>query len=157
MNPFINSFIENLIDKDVNLNQSHLTLINLIDKDGNYNVDLELATGSIDTLKLNSSKESKLIYGNITVLLIGKTDQDLKFLEKSIKKTHRVFNNKILSKNNTSFYDEDYVWSAFFNSKKELINLYIPEEKESADKIFESIKTQIKLSSRFKKLDCNCF
>ena len=88
---------------------------------------------------------------------MGKTDEDLKFLKKSIGKSKKVFLNKDKSKNNTSFYDEDYVWSTFFDIKKELINFYIAEEKESAGKIFNSIKKDIRISPTFKKLDCNCF
>jgi hypothetical protein len=128
----------------------------LRDKNGNYNIDLELTSGNIDTLKIKSSKELKKEYGNITILLIGKTETDLKFLQKSTKKSNRIFLNKDQSKNDTSFYDEDYVWSVFFNSKKELINFYIPEEQEFADKIFMNIKNNIRISPNFKKIDCNC-
>lgn len=157
LNPFIDVFIENLIDKEVNLDKNYLTLISLKDKDGNYNIDFELTSGDIKTFKIISPKEIKKTYGNITILLVGKTDEDLKFLKKSIGKSKKVFLNKDKSKNNTSFYDEDYVWSTFFDIKKELINFYIPEEKESAGKIFNSIKKDIRISPTFKKLDCNCF
>lgn len=68
-----------------------------------------------------------------------------------------MFSNKDKSKNNTSFYDEDYVWSTFFNNKKELINIYLPEEHSTADKIFNKLKNEIKISPAFKNLDCNCF
>lgn len=156
LNPFVNVFIENLIRKEVNLDKNYLTLISLKDKDGNYNIDLELTSGSIKTFKIVSPKEVKKTYGNITILLIGKTDEDLKFLKKSIGKSNRMFLNKDKSKNNTSFYDEDYVWSVFFNNKKELINFYISEEKESADKIYNEIKDNIRISPNFKKIDCNC-
>ncbi len=157
LNPFINVFIENLISKEVNLDKNYLTLISLKDKEGNYNIDLELTSGDIKTFKVVSPKEAKKAYGNITILLVGKTDEDLKFLKKSIGKSNRVFLNKDKSKNNTSFYDEDYVWSTFFDTKKELINFYIPEEKESADKIFNDIKNDIHISLNFKTIDCNCF
>lgn len=156
LNPFIDVFITNLIDKDVNLDKNYLSLISLKDKDGNYNIDLELTSGNIDNLKIKSSKELKKKYGSITILLIGKTEDDLKFLKNSTRKSNRVFLNKNRSKNNTSFYDEDYVWSVFFNSKKELINFYIPEEKEFADKIFNQIKNNIRINPDFKKIDCNC-
>ncbi|ASK28743.1 hypothetical protein CEY12_00825 [Chryseobacterium sp. T16E-39] len=157
INPFINSFIENLINKETNLDKNYLTLISLIDKDGNYNIDLELTTGSIETLKVASSKEEKLAYGNIKVLLIGKTSDDLKFLKRSIKKTIKVFTNKDLSKNNMGFFDEDYVWSTFFDKNRKLIYVYIPEEKESADEIFKNLKTKIRLSPKFRSMGCNCF
>ena len=157
LNPFVDVFIENLISKEVNLDSNYLTLISLKDKDGNYNIDLELTSGNIKTFTSVSSKEIKKTYGNITILLIGKTDTDLKFLKKSIRKSNRVFLNKDKSKDNTSFYDEDYVWSTFFDNKKELINIYLPEEREAADKIFNKLKNEIKISSAFKNLDCNCF
>jgi hypothetical protein len=157
MNPFIDAFIENLIDKDVNLNQNHVTLISLVDKDGNYNIDLELKEGGIEALKSTSPREVVLRYGNMKVVVIGKTGEDLKFLKKSIRKINKVFNNKDTSKNNLSFYDEDYVWSIFFDKKMELINLYIPEEKESAYKIFDGLKSEVKISTKFKYLDCNFF
>ncbi|MPS74681.1 MAG: hypothetical protein E2590_16225 [Chryseobacterium sp.] len=157
INPFINSFIENLIIKDVNLNKNYLALISLKDDNGNYNIDLALTYGDIKTSKTASFKEMKLGYGNIEILLMGKTDEDLKFLKKSIKKTKKIFINKDLSKDNKNFYDEDYVWSTFFNHKKELINMYIPEEKESAYQIFNNLKNEIKISPSFKNLDCNCF
>lgn len=157
INPIINSFITNLIEKEVNLNKNYLTILSLKDKDGNYNVDFELSQGDIKTLKVGSAKEIKLKYGNISILLIGKTNEDLKFLKKSIKKSEKIFNNTDLLKNNTDFYDEDYVWSTFFNNKKELINFYIPEEKEPAYRIFNSLKNEIKVSPTFKNLDCNCF
>lgn len=82
LNPFIDVFIENLISKEVNLDKNYLTLISLKDKDGNYNIDLELTSGNIKTFTSVSSKEVKKTYGNITILLIGKTDTDLKFLKK---------------------------------------------------------------------------
>jgi hypothetical protein len=157
LNPFVNVFVENLISKEVNLDKNYVTLISLKDKDGNYNIDLELTSGDIKTFKIVSPKEIKKTYGNITLLLVGKTDEDLKFLKKSIGKSNRVFLNKDKSKNNTSFYDEDYVWSTFFDTKKELINFYIPEEKECADKIFNDIKNKIHISPDFKTIDCNCF
>ncbi|MEA1849452.1 hypothetical protein U9K52_11060 [Chryseobacterium sp. MHB01] len=156
LNPFINVFIENLISKEVNLDKNYLTLISLKDKEGNYNIDFELTSGDIKTFKIISSKEIKKTYGNITILLVGKTDEDLKFLKKSIGKSKKIFLNKDKSKNNTSFYDEDYVWSTFFDNKKELINFYIPEEKESANKIFDDVKNNIRISPNFKKIDCNC-
>jgi hypothetical protein len=156
LNPFVNVFVENLISKEVNLDKNYVTLISLKDKEGNYNIDLELTSGDIKTFKVISPKEAKKAYGNITILLVGKTDEDLKFLKKSIGKSNRVFLNKDKSKNNTSFYDEDYVWSTFFDTKKELINFYIPEEKESADKIFNDIKNDIHISPNFKTIDCNC-
>lgn len=127
------------------------------DKEGNYNIDLELTSGDIKTFKMVSTKEIKKTYGNITLLLLGKTDEDLKFLKKSIGKSDKVFLNKDKSKNNTSFYDEDYVWSTFFDTKKELVNFYIPEEKESADKIFNDIKKDIHISPDFEAIGCNCF
>ncbi len=157
LNPFVNVFIENLISKEVNLDKNYLTLISLKDKDGNYNIDFELTSGDIKTFKVVSPKEVKKAYGNITILLVGKTNEDLKFLKKSIGKSNRVFLNRDKSKNNTSFYDEDYVWSTFFDKKNELINFYLPEEKESADKIFDNIKNNIHISPDFKKIDCNCF
>lgn len=157
LNPFVNVFIENLISKEVNLDKNYLTLISLKDKDGNYNIDFELTSGDIKTFKIVSPKEIKKTYGNITILLVGKTDEDLKFLKKSIAKSKKVFLNKDNSMNNTSFYDEDYVWSTFFNNKKELINFYIPEEKEFADKIYNDIKDKIRISPNFKTIDCNCF
>ncbi len=157
LNPFIDVFIENLISKEVNLDKNYLTLIGLKDREGNYNIDLELTSGDIKNFKMGSPKEVKKTYGNITVLLVGKTDEDLKFLKKSIGKSDKVFLNKDKSKNNTSFYDEDYVWSALFDAKKELINFYIPEEKESADKIFNDLKNDIHISPDFKTVGCNCF
>ncbi|AZA86834.1 hypothetical protein EG349_08555 [Chryseobacterium shandongense] len=157
LNPFVDVFIENLINKEVNLDKNYLTLMSLRDKDGNYNIDLELTSGDINTFKIVSPKEIKKEYGNITILLVGKTDEDLKFLKKSIGKSKKVFLNRDKSKNNMSFYDEDYVWSTFFDKKKELINFYIPEEKESADKIFNEIKNDIHISPNFKNIDCNCF
>lgn len=156
INPFIDVFITNLLDKDVNLDRNYLSVISLRDKDGNYNIDLELRSGNIDSVKIKSSKEHKKKYGNIKILLIGKKETDLKFLQNSIKKSNNIFINKDRSKNNTSFYDEDYVWSIFFNNKKELINFYIPEEKESADNIFNLIRNNIRISHDFKKIDCNC-
>lgn len=157
LNPFIDVFIENLISKEVNLDKNYLTLIGLKDREGNYNIDLELTSGDIKTFKMGSPKEIKKTYGNITVLLVGKTDEDLKFLKKSIGKSDKVFLNKDKSKNNTSFYDEEYVWSILFDAKKELINFYIPEEKESADKIFNDLKNDIHISPDFKTVGCNCF
>jgi len=157
VNPIINSFIENLINKDVNLNKHYLTIISLKDNDGNYNIDFALTRGDLKTLKIISPKEVKMKYGNIEISLDGKTFEDLDFLKKSVKKTKKVFENKDSSKDNHAFYDEDYVWSTFFNHKKELINFYIPEEKESAFKIFDSLKSEIKISSSFKNLDCNSF
>ncbi|KAA0127220.1 hypothetical protein FY557_13695 [Chryseobacterium sp. SN22] len=157
LNPFVNVFVENLIRKEVNLDKNYVTLISLKDKEGNYNIDVELTSGDIKTFKVVSPKEAKKAYGNMTILLVGKTDEDLKFLKKSIGKSNSVFLNRDQSKNNTSFYDEDYVWSAFFNAKKELINFYIPEEKESAAKIFNDIKNDIHISPDFKAIDCNCF
>lgn len=157
LHPFVNVFIENLISKEVSLDKNYLTLISLKDKDGNYNIDFELTSGDIKTFKIKSPKEIKKTYGNITILLVGKTDEDLKFLKKSIGKSKKVFLNRDRSKNNTSFYDEDYVWSTFFDTKKELINFYIPEEKETADKIFSDIKNDIHISPNFKTIDCNCF
>lgn len=156
INPLINSFFDNLIEKDVNLKKNYLTIISLKDKDGNYNIDFEL-TGDIAASTLVSKNESKTNYGNVKILLIGKTDEDFKFLKKSIRRTKKVFTNNDISKNNTNFYDEDYVWSTFFNDKKELINIYIPEERETADKIFSKLKNDIKISPAFKSLDCNCF
>jgi hypothetical protein len=88
---------------------------------------------------------------------VGKTDEDLKFLKKSIGKSKKVFLNRDKFKNNMSFYDEDYVWSTFFDKKKELINFYIREEKKSVDKIFNEIKNDIHISPNFKNIDCNCF
>ena len=157
VNPIINSFVENLINKDVNLNKHYLTIISLKDNDGNYNIDFALTRGDLKTLKIIAPKEVKMKYGNIEILLDGKTFEDLDFLKKSVKKTKKVFENKDSSKDNHAFYDEDYVWSTFFNHKKELINFYIPEEKESAFKIFDSLKSKIKISSTFKNLDCNSF
>lgn len=155
-NPFVNVFVENLISKEVNLDKNYVTLISLKDKEGNYKIDLELTSGDIKTFKVVSAKEAKKAYGNMTILLVGKTDEDLKFLKKSIGKSNRVFLNKDQSKNNTSFFDEKYVWSVSFNAKKELINFYIPEEKESADKIFNDIKNEIHISPDFKAIDCSC-
>ncbi|WP_312171519.1 hypothetical protein [Chryseobacterium sp.] len=157
LNPFVDVFIENLINKEVSLDKNYLTLISLRDKDGNYNIDLELTSGDINNFKIVSPKEIKKEYGNITILLVGKTDEDLRFLKKSIGKSKKVFMNRDKSKNNISFYDEDYVWSTFFDKKKELINFYITEEKESADKIFNEIKNDIHISPNFKNIDCNCF
>lgn len=82
LNPFVDVFIENLINKEVNLDENYLTLISLKDKDGNYNIDLELTSGDINTFKIVSLKEIKKEYGNIIILLVGKTDEDLKFLKK---------------------------------------------------------------------------
>lgn len=157
LHPFVNVFIENLISKEVSLDKNYLTLISLKDKDGNYNIDFELTSGDIKAFKIKSPKEIKKTYGNVIILLVGKTDEDLKFLKRSIGKSKKVFLNRDRSKNNTSFYDEDYVWSTFFDTKKELINFYIPEEKESADKIFSDIKNNIHISPNFKTIDCNCF
>ncbi|MEG0928745.1 hypothetical protein [Chryseobacterium sp.] len=158
INLLIDSFINNLIDKEANLNENYLIIKSLKDKDGNYNIDFALSIGNLDTLKVTSSeKEMKLRYGNIKILLIGKTNEDLIFLKKSIKKTKNIFSNKDISKNNTNFYDEDYVWSTFFDNKKELINFYIPEEKEVAYKIFNSLKNKINISPKFKTLDCSCW
>ncbi|MBV6881689.1 hypothetical protein AXA65_12245 [Chryseobacterium sp. FP211-J200] len=94
-------------------------------------------------------------YGNVEILLDGKTFEDFDFLKKSVKKTKKVFENKTLSKDNHAFYDEDYVWSSFFNEKGELINLYIPEEKDSAFKIYENLKNKIEITPDFKTLDFN--
>lgn len=157
INPFIDSFLENLISKDVNLSKHYLTIISLKDNDGNYNIDFALTSGDLKTLKIISSKEVKVKYGNIEILLEGKTFEDFDFLKKSVKKTKKVFGNKTLSKDNHAFYDEDYVWSSFFNEKGELINLYIPEEKDSAFKIYENLKNKIEISPDFKTLDFNNF
>lgn len=157
INPFIDSFIENLIDKETSLSKNYLTLKSLKDKDGSYNIDFALTVGNLDNFKINSDNEMKLKYGNINLLLYGETEDDFKFLKKSIKKTNKIFHNKDSLKNNAAFYDEDYVWSTFFNNKKELTNFYIPEEKDSAYKIFENLKNEIKISPNFKNLDCNCF
>lgn len=157
INPFIDSFLENLISKDVNLSKHYLTIISLKDNDGNYNIDFALTSGDLKTLKIISSKEVKVKYGNVEILLDGKTFEDFDFLKKSVKKTKKVFENKTLSKDNHAFYDEDYVWSSFFNEKGELINLYIPEEKDSAFKIYENLKNKIEISPDFKTLDFNNF
>lgn len=45
----------------------------------------------------------------------------------------------------------------FLIIKKELINFYIPEKRESTYKIFNDIKDKINLNSDFKNLDCNGF
>lgn len=156
INPIVDSFIENLVHKEVNLNKNYLTIISIKDKDNNYNIDFSLTKGNLEALQITNPLNVKVKYGNIKILLSGKTKKDLKFLKKSIKKTKNIFNNSDLSKNYTGFYDEDYVWSSFFDNKKELINFYIPEEKESAYKIFDKLKNEIKISPTFKRLDCNC-
>lgn len=83
-------------------------------------------------------------YGNILILLDGKTPKDLILLKKYIEKSNDIFVNKNKLINNHSFYDEDYVWSTFFDVKKELINFYIPEEKDTAEQLFDSIKYKIR-------------
>lgn len=95
LNPFINVFIEHMINKEVNLDKNYLTLISLKDKDGNYNIDLELRSGNIKNFKVVSLREVKKKYGNITVLLVGKTDKDLKFLKKSINNSIKIFVNRL--------------------------------------------------------------
>lgn len=157
LNPIINTFINNLINKDVSINDNYLTLISLKDNEGNYNIDLQLTSGNLETFKIVSPNEVKIKYGNIKILLIGKTAEDLKFLKKAISKANRIFLNGDGSLNNKSFFDEVYVWSLFFNSRKELINIYLPEERQSAYKIFNEMKDKINISSNFKSLDCNCF
>lgn len=47
INPFIDSFLENLISKDVNLSKYYLTIISLKDNDGNYNIDFALTSGDL--------------------------------------------------------------------------------------------------------------
>lgn len=157
INPFINSFIDNLISKDVNINKHYLTIIYLKDNSGDHIIEFELTSGYLKSLRNTTFKESSIKYGNIEVLLNGKTDEDLTFLKKSIRKTTAVFKNKDLSKDDHSFYDEDYVWISFFNDKGELKSLYIPEDKEPAFKIYDNLKNKIKISSDFKTLDFNSF
>ena len=157
LNPFITIFLKNLVTKEVNLEKSYLTVISLKDEDGNYNVDFALTPGNLRTLQITSPREAKMKYGNILILLDGKTPKDLIFLKKYIEKSNDVFVNKNKIINNHSFYDEDYVWSTFIDVKKGLINFYIPEEKDTAEQLFDSIKYKIKISPNFKNVDCNCF
>ena len=144
LNPFITTFLKNLVRKEMDLEKSYLTVISLKDEDGNYNVDFALTPGNLRTLQITSPREAKMKYGNILILLDGKTPKDLILLKKYIEKSNDIFVNKNKLINNHSFYDEDYVWSTFFDVKKELINFYIPEEKDTAEQLFDSIKYKIR-------------
>ncbi|MPS74684.1 MAG: hypothetical protein E2590_16240 [Chryseobacterium sp.] len=157
MNPFINAFYENLIEKDVNLKNNFLTIICIEDELKEKNIDLELSTTDINSSfnKAESFKKIIIDYGNVKILLLGKSDDDLDFILKSIKKTKKIYTNKNPKINNLNFFDEDYVWSLLFNKTNELINFYLPEEKDNAYKIFNKIKCNIKIGKEFKGIGYN--
>lgn len=157
INPYINSFIENLVDKDVNLQKHHVALTYLKNDNGDYNIDFELASGYLKTVRKTYFREIKIRYGNIEVVLVARTDEDLNFLNKLIKKTKKSFKNKDSTKDDHSFYDEDYVWTSFFNNKGELLSLYIPEEQEPAFNMYDKLKNKIKISPNFRGVDFNNF
>jgi len=155
--PFYQHFYENILEKDVNLKNNFLTIICIEDELENKNIDLDLSVGDINArLEKNDSFKKVLInYGNVKILLLGKNISDINFLLKSIKKTKKAFVNKNPKLNNLSFFDEEYVWSLLFNKKNELINFYIPEEKDNAYKIFNRIKYSIKFGKDFKDIGYN--
>lgn len=157
LNPFINSFYENILEKDVNLKNNFLTIICIEDELKNKNIDLDLSTGDMSSSlkKVDSFKRAIIKYGNVNILLIGKNSNDIKFLMKSIKKTGKVYVNKNPNINNVSFFDEEYVWSLLFNNKNELINFYVPEEKDNAYKIFNNIKDEVRIGKDFKDIGYN--
>lgn len=157
LNPFINAFYENVLEKDVNLKNNFLTIIYIEDELKNKNIDLDLRTGDInlDLNKNDSFKRAIIKYGNVKILLVGKNINDINFLMTSIKKSAKVYTNKNPDINNVSFFDEEYVWSLLFNNKNELINFYLPEEKDSAYKIFNNIKSKVKIGKDFKDIGYN--
>ena len=157
INPFIDAFYENLLEKDVNLDKNFLTIICIEDKSKNKNIDFDLTTGdiNIDAKKVDFFNRKVIKYGNVKILLIGKTVNDIVFLKKVIKTTAKTYINKDINLNNTSFYDEEYVWSLLFNNKNELVNIFIPEEKDCAYKIFNNVKDKIKINRSFKGLEFN--
>lgn len=157
LNPFINAFYENILEKDVNLKNNFLTIIYIEDELKNKNIDLDLSTGDMSSnlKKVDSFKRAIINYGNVKILLVGKNIKDINFLMKSIKKTSKVFINKDPDINNLSFFDEEYVWSLLFNNKNQLINFYLPEEKDIAYKIFNSIKDKVKIGKDFKNIGYN--
>ncbi|BAP31529.1 3',5'-cyclic adenosine monophosphate phosphodiesterase CpdA [Chryseobacterium sp. StRB126] len=157
LNPFINAFYEYILKKDVNLKNNFLTIICIGDELKNKNIDLDLSTGDMDSnLKKNDSFKRKIIkYGNVKILLVGKNNCDINFLIKTIKKTTKVYVNKNPNINNVSFFDEEYVWSLLFNNKNELVDFYLPEEKDNAYKIFNDIKDKIKIGRDFKDIGYN--
>jgi hypothetical protein len=157
LNPFINAFYENVLEKDVNLKNNFLTIISIEDELKNKNIDFDLRTGDMnsDLKKDDSFKKVIIKYGNVKILLIGKNINDINFLMMSIKKTAKIYTNKNPDINNVSFFDEEYVWSLLFNNKNELINFYLPEEKDSAYKIFNNIKGKVKIGKDFKDIGYN--
>jgi hypothetical protein len=157
LNPFINAFYEYILEKDVNLKNNFLTIICIEDELKNKNIDLDLSTGDMNSnLEKNDSFRRTIIkYGSVKILLLGKSINDINFLMKSIEKTTKVYINKNPNINNVSFFDEEYVWSLLFNNKNELVNFYLPEEKDSAYRIFNDMKNKIKIGKNFKDIEYN--